>query len=512
MPITIMEKVPQLHNARIIKHLATIDQAVYVRFGEFLRSEFFQARPKSLQFYNILSERYPKWEDLDSQSIIQQLYLEGNPSKTMSRWKQECNFLLNLFEKFVAHHKLDEDPVLEKNLFLDTIDEIGLQDSFSVYENGLRKVLQKQPIQGISILAATVKLEAKKTDIISKYEKRNHSRNLGPLIDALDRYYFRFLIPILTTRIQRQITFGSEIEDQSSDHFIEYCKAYPLGKFPLAQLYFEIFLCFQSYIQELQVSKDFTRSLNHFQKATAQVLEQFPLISEPDLNNLYTYLVSYGIKRYNGGNVEILSDLFSFIKAFLDQGTTHQRPDILFIGDQHARDTAKSIIRIALLNKQIDWAKNFIITFFQYFPKGTQEPLHHYFLSLILFEEGKYVESRKELLAVDETKLDQFYDLAKKELLLKIFICLPRGHEDIDVNFFISFQKSLKEKLRTKNGKLEYKRVQGTENYVRICLHLFLFKHDGKPLPKRIQEEIHSLSPLRERKWLIQIYEELLNE
>ena len=253
-------KFPNFDQSRIIRQLKHLSKEEIQLFSKYLESPFFQAKIKTIEFFQILIEGYPfeSGHGITSENIIRQLYPDLNDKQIASRWKQKCHKLQVHLENFLIQMKLEHDPLLKQTFLMDIIDERQWINFFDIYEKKCRKNIQQTKRKGAGILELIMRINETKTSMVAKAGTRNDNRHFSELISSIDAFYYSLQLPNYCALIQSKISLGKTYGISIAEDFVNNCRKNPtIQDLPLLKAYFCILeLFFQMNERKIEKRKD----------------------------------------------------------------------------------------------------------------------------------------------------------------------------------------------------------------------------------------------------------------
>jgi hypothetical protein len=226
-----------------------------------------------------------------------------------------------------------------------------------------------------------------------------------------------------------------------------------------------------------------------------QLQRQVPLLvdrmSEPEVADLYQYLLNYCIRRINAGNLSFQQELFSAYQSALETGA-------LFSNGHISQWDFKNVVTIALRTGHGSFAREFIHSHKQYLGADQRTNALAYNLANLHFSEGDYRSAIKQLQKVDLD--DVFYRLDARSILLKSYYEL----DDTDALFY---HATAFRSLLNRNRKISDQQRKLYLNLIKHTLSLSRWADDPSRI-RSIENRIKNDRNVAELSWL----ENKLNE
>ena len=324
----------------------------------------------------------------------------------ITKWNR-LSELQHLAEKFLTIRSYKEKSLINRYFLMKEYKDRKLYPLFEkTYKTHKKNILSKPVINyDANIINA---IDILYTDYLLK---NSDTKQFGGKLTEIAEYklgvkfvnLLEYMIELWTRKINKPVTLSTFEEDifklfeidkillNLSNSFYTQNKMYPLINF-----LHHLSLC----------TKDLSDNLN-FRKAKRIFFKELRFISPEKREKYYTFMILYGIEKYNRGFFEISEDLFFIIDQKLKEG---------FTSDLENKDLTlnnfRNYILIALNMNKLTWVNDFIKKYGPY--------LHHEIRDLELF--GK---------AILMFKANDFKSC--KDLLLKIKKNNPYTFIDISV-------------------------------------------------------------------------------
>lgn len=128
--------------SNLILILSKLSETEFKKFGKFIDSPYFNSNKKLAEFYKILTEHYPDFDDLglSKENIFRKLYKQDKV--VMGTMYFLISEMESLLEKFLSIEKID--PLLLEMSALKTIGSMNLNKIFDVMYRDIKKKLSKK--------------------------------------------------------------------------------------------------------------------------------------------------------------------------------------------------------------------------------------------------------------------------------------------------------------------------------------------------------------------------------
>lgn len=471
-----------MENNKLIQMLHSLSKIELNRFLDMVNSDYFNKNGQLRKLAFLLSGTYPKFhmEDISKEVLFQGLWPDLSFDEQKLRYA--LSDLTKLFEEFVAHQKLQRDPVYRNHLLSEYFMENGLGKYARAVIDKSEKAFMKDKKEDQGHYFRKFLLEVDKYEMVSNKREAEVEANLKSVINSVDRYYVINKLKYSCEIINRTNILSGEYEPLLLDEILAYLENNPHEHVPAIAIYYRILLSMLESENE-----------EHYKKLIELLGENESKFSGSELKDMYIYVRNYCTKKINSGHAQYLRELFNLHKTLLAN-------KIIFDDGYLSQWDYKNIVAAGLRLKEYEWTEKFI---FQY--KGRMQPekkenAFTYNLALLFYHKGDYGQTLDLLQDVEFT--DVFYNLNCKALLLQTYYDL----EEIDALY--SLMDTFYAYVR-RNKKISQYKADGFLNFIKYLkkLNKIRFKPDSDP--DAVRQEINQTKYIQNPYWLLAKLDEL---
>lgn len=211
---------------------------------------------------------------------------------------------------------------------------------------------------------------------------------------------------------------------------------------------------------------------------------QFP---PNEMRDIYFVAINYCIKKLNTGVALYIREAFELYRLSLEKG-------YLLEDGVMPESTFSNIVTLAIKLKEYEWAKFFLDKHREQLKMDFQQPLFHYSLAKLFYEEQQLALSMQQL-ALVETKAS-FLFLGARTLQIKI--C----YEIQDFGLLEHLLESLRVYLQRRTD-LGYRR-ENYENLIRFMRQLMKWQILTREEKKAWREQVEQTMVFTEKAWYLQ--------
>jgi hypothetical protein len=483
-----------MHSHIAIEFLKTLNEEELNRFGDFVRSPFFNKREAVIKLFDLISKHAPEYTStaLKKENIYKKLF----PGKTYNEQtlRSRMSELSALIKAFFVEINFKEDIFYQKRKYTD---ELIKRKKFDLAEKSISDV--KESLEENATYSQDFFLN--KLHIIENYISLMHAKDMT--IEAMGKSYeqgeysiHNFLLELLAINSD---VIGYEIETKNKQEF-NYVKSF-LEKFD-----------FEGYIDLLKEKnyKDFPIIAAYYYGNLAQ--------KHPDSEHYFYELKNIVYSHHKRFSLQVLSNYWVFLSNsaytnFIKNGSKfkHESHEInkFFIDNKlyyenHPFSAAgyQNIAVNALNVGDLDWGEEFVEKFKNKFSPEQVESRYHYCNAIFLFERKKFEDAIEHLSKVKysdwNTKLDvrmnylkNYYELGMSEQLLSLI----DSFRHFDSNNPDIMPEYLDEKIK---------------NTIRYVSKMSNAKFGGKKFDYADFKEAELSKNFIYRKWILEKMQELL--
>jgi hypothetical protein len=256
-------------------------------------------------------------------------------------------------------------------------------------------------------------------------QSRTEPRNTAEVLTSLENFYLHQKLKYWSAVLHYKKMFDQPVEILWEDFLLDYLK-----KNKIKDEQIEI----DRQILLLEQSDDAKPYYQWLKTKLLQAKSKLPVASKKEI---YLFLINYCIAQINLGDVNFYKEIFEIYQLGLEHKLLIQQKSI-------SPWDFKNIVTVALHQKEIDWAENFIKNYSSYLPKDESENAYNYNLARVFFIQKKYNDSLR--LSQQVAYTDIFYQLDIKLMQAKTLYEL--NELDTLNDLISSFRKMINRKQR----------------------------------------------------------------
>ncbi len=414
-----------------------------------------------------------KEESLRKETVFRWTY----PKETFNdaKMRQVIFFFTRTLEEFLIYQELKENEVRAKTILGDVYRKRNLNKAFTRNIRQTRQLQEQQAFQDSDYLQNEF-LILKTEYAHAANQNRVVPFNLQEVSDTFDIYFVAEKLRQACYMQTHLRVFKGEYRIGLLEEALQYVEQNDLLGIPSISIYY--------YGLKTIIESENENNYQQLNKQIANFGHRFPPF---EIRNIHLIAINYCIGRVNLVQLPYIRELFEQYRQGLDMG-------FLIDNGILSRYAFRNIVNIGTNLKEFLWVENFIKQYQQSLEEKHRESMVSYSLAKLNFEKGDYDQAMSFLSQADYD--DILLNLSCKAMLLKIFY----AQEEFDA------LESLLESMRTY---MQRKKVIGYhkanyKNFIRFTKKLMKLNPYNKGAIKKLSEEIESVSPLTEKKWLLQ--------
>ena len=463
-----------MKKSKLLDLIKTFSPVECRQFTEFISSPYFNKNEELLPFWLYLEKYYPEFPDewVLKEVVFKHIY----PSEAFDAKKMGylMNYLLKLGEDFLSMQQYRKNELKNRYYLLEEFEKRKLPKHFQFTHKKTEQYLKS----GIKEDSDYLLYKYKISEIYSDFQMK--AKNESYLQDAsqnLDEYYFLLKLRQGCEMINRNRQYTSKINlsfIDEIDRMLQLRDNWPA----IVLLYSKIFSILKSNENEIDFS---------------ELLELLKIhgdeIDINELKHIYFLALNISIRKFREGNPDYIETSLVLYEEGIDSKA-------LFENGFLTSNTYTNTIRLAILSKKYERAKNFIKDNTKFLEKEKQKDAYHFNLALLAFEQKEYKETLIHLYKMPFS--ETFYDLANKVLMVKTYYEL----DEIDplLSLIASFTIYLKRNKKLNNSI--------REPHLNFCSLINQIMRRNYKKKDKLLEKIQAAHPVIEKGWLIKAWEE----
>lgn len=367
------------------------------RFGDFLRSPYFNRQEEIVRLYEYLEHAHPHFEDVAVLWENPPGFLK--PTEMERHLAQLTSQMTTLCTKFLAVDELEKDQLAASYLTLQALK--GNDDLFEKTIRKAEKDLLLYPRKSINWYKAAFDLSWLNLELAGSIKPLDLPHATQDALDNLDRFHagwrMRLLLHIASQKHILSVDFYSIFPDMSVD-------------LPEKMLLEEPLLAVYQHALKFTLFDDPV-----YFDMLLEALERYePVLTKEDVKNLYACALNFCTRRINVFNEQ------KYYEKYLKINDILLNTDLLAEGGFLPSSHFLNIVSISVKTERWEYAKDFINRWKHHLPPEHAENLANYCLALWHYSQGQYDQAQKKLALVELN--DVQLSLAARSLIIKIYV------------------------------------------------------------------------------------------
>lgn len=454
----------------MVSLMATLDKAEARALRKFLASPFFNQRQDVRDLFEFLLCRLEK--PPDKEEAFARLYPGRQYDAQQIRYAM--SWLLKLIEQYLALQAFLEDEPRQQAALLRAYRLRQLPGHFRQSLRAARQQHQNQPLRHAEYFDSEYRIQQEQYQFTAA-QKRVREHNLQEVSDSLDLAYIARKLRQACLLLSHQAVYQREYDFGMLEAVIHHVESRGLLGIPAVAIYYHCYFALSG--QDADA---------HFRAFHGLLLQQGGLFPAHEARDLYLLAVNYCIRRLNEGEEAYAREGLELYKKGLENG-------LLAPDGGLSRFTYRNAVAMALKEKELEWAEQFIQQYKGSLPRDHRESMYSFSLARLSYERRQY-GLVLELLQKAEYE-DLLLNLAAKTLLLKTY------YELGEVPLLESHLDAMKVFLQRK-GIIGYHR-RNYGNIVRFTLQLLHLNPHNRQARRLLREKIEKEKVLTEKAWLL---------
>ncbi len=438
-------------------------------FLNFINSPYFNKKDDLVIFYKYLINH--KNNDFDKTVLCHDIFDKPLTTKELGYLISD---LMKQVELFLIYEEFKNKDALKKQYLLKQLQVRNLNKLFS------QKIsqYQKNPAQIKNVDYFFSKFQAYELlehFQIANLKQRIFSPDNQPIITYFDKYFILKKLMIYCSIISRNTLTSSKLELTFYDEILNFIHLNNLREEPVIDIYYSMV--------EMLNQKDEQNS-DAFEHLKILVNTQNHLLPKDEIYDVYLHIINYCLKKIRTGQQKFVKEALLLYKHAIESG-------VFIINNSLSPWKFNNVIKLAIIDNQFDWAKEFIDKNSEKLPKTFRNDAINYNLAQLLYNENKFDEALIHLHRLKHT--DFSYRLGSREILAKIYY--EKGEEEALLSLIASFTIFLK---RNKNISSNLK-----VPFLNFCdLLNQILRRNPKKIQK-VKEKIIKTKIVTSKSWLI---------
>jgi hypothetical protein len=469
-----------MKNSKLVSLLSAFSNEEMEAFDAFICSPYFNNREELIPLFRYLKGHHPSFPEkpLEKERVFAAVF-PGEPFDE-KQLAYRMNYLLKLGERFLTIQAFELSPVHTQLHLLESFVNRDLEKEYQFAHKKLIRQLDESEITESEEFYHRFRMGEIGDQLFMRKDERRYDPSLEIASDNLDRFYFSKKLRMLTEMINRQHIFNQTYDLAFQELLLEGIGDSAMLQHPLIKAYYHI-LRMLSLPEEAETEYKAVKDL--FQANLA-------VFSEYDKQNILSHLLNFSIQQ-----IRKQVDRRPYTEEALSLYMFGLESKIYLPKDQLSPWHFKNIIKLAFNLGNFDWAEQFMYQYSPNLQEAFRENALYYNLADLYYQKKDYEKAMKFLNQVEFTDLT--YNLNAKLLLIKIYYELDE--EEALLSLLASFTVYLK-----RNKYLSNDLRKTYENFCKLMTRIL--RRNAKKWPA-IENEINNISPITDRKWLMNVLE-----
>ncbi|MEY2828425.1 MAG: hypothetical protein RIQ33_283, partial [Bacteroidota bacterium] len=462
-----------MNNSKLILLLNTFSPQEIHRFRLYLQSPYHNANPLFYELYEAIRPYLHSRNKNEINALL--VWKQINPTVKFNtiQFNKHCSNLYQLAANFIALNSIETKSNTIPLQFLKVLNQRKLTALFPFHATKAKQEIEKVN-QKTNQFFDNFLWQQEFNNYQEVLQSRTKPRNTAEVLTALDNFYLHQKLKYWSVALHYQKMFDQPISILWDDFLFDY-----LQQNQQADETIEI----NRQILLLEKLDDATL---HYKWLKEKLMNKKSKLLFTTQKEIYLFLINYCIAQINSGESKYYKEIFEIYKLGL-------RLDLIIQQKIISPWDFKNIITVALQQKEINWAENFIVKYNSNLPKDEIENAYNYNLAKVFFIQKKYTESLKLLNQVAYT--DIFYQLDIKILQAKTLFEL--NESDTLDDLMVSFTKLLNRKRKLSNH--YQKRYKRFINYLQKIL-----KVESEAKINTLILQLENDNEVPDRNWLLE--------
>ena len=399
------------------------------------------------------------------------------PGKAFSPkdWRLLCSRLFKLLEEFISLDEMRQDDAHKRFYLAKAYRKMQHEKLFKEAIRDARLAWEKQPYRDTAYLQAKHDLSFEEYDYIISVDRKEKT-NLQSVNDHLDAYILAIKLRQACYALSRKIIKQEQYDIGLLTEVLQYVDRHPAYlDVPAIAVYY---YCYKSI--SVEESEGYFTLLR---KAISDNKRSFPA---SEIRDIYTLAINYAIRKLNSGEERFAKEALELYLLSLQQGYLLEDGIML-------ESTYSNIVSLASKLDRHDWAGQFVEDYQHHLKPAFREPLFHFSMGKLNYDQGHYQESLNHLVRVESKA--PFLLLGARVLQLKIYYEL--GEFDL--------LESLLESLRVylqRSKDLAYRKTHYTNilTFTRQLLQLTIMSKEERAL---FRQRVNAATVFAEKEWFL---------
>lgn len=423
-----------MESNKLLELIKKFDKDQFKRFGDFVKSPYFNKLKNLIKLYEYLAKYYPGFSDKNftKENIFAAVcagekYNDGRMRTLYSR-------LLSLAEKFLAYDKYSKDEI---NLRLDIINETRKIGNVKLQNETIEEIddlISKYPFKDENYFYYMYKSYYEKNAIANYFLSQ---KRFDKEADNLALYFVITFLKIYTTALNSLQSVNIELDSKLANDVVRMIEREPFKSNPAIKMQYNLYNLLQT-----DDEKYFFEQL--------KLMDEHPDILNPsEMYETFIVLLNFCVIRIQRGFSGFARHKFDLYKTMLEKNVP------MMENNYFSYTFFNNIVTSALEMREFEWGENFIEEYKHKLDRKFKDDVVNLCYAKLNYFLKRYEEALRNL-SLCGTNENVYYKLAIKDIQIKILYEL--GHNESIFSIIDSYKHFFhKNRFLVKQVKDRYK-------------------------------------------------------
>ena len=460
--------------------LSSFSPAEIKGFDHFLHSGLVPVNEEMQTLYAYLSSLYPVFSNdrLDKHIVFARCF--GKKMYDDKKLRYLVTDLTRCCDAYVAFVSLQKQDGLKQTLLAKAYAERNCEKAYNGIVLLSRRQEEKPGLRDAAFYYLRFETEFTHMEYVTANSQRSEESNIAEVNARLDKFYLIKKLQLLCEVQNVKNVLSREHDVRLRDEILHHLEKHDYPDTPAIGIYHRI-------LMTLTQSAD----NSHFKQLQKLLLNNGDSFSQPELRDMYQYVLNYCIKKINTGHTEYQRILFEIYKIMLEK-------NVLLVKNKLSQWDYKNVVTISLRLAEFNWCYKFINGYKDRIAAKDRENAYNYNIAFWYFYKKEYSKTLHLLQQVNFT--DLYYQLDSRVIILKIYV---EQEEDESLFYHLSAFRTFlnRNKLVSDYQRLTYK------NLIKYTTRLVRAAGNKKKLAE-LKKEVLENKQIADLQWLLRKIEE----
>ncbi len=453
--------------------LETLSKDELDKFGDFLRSPFFNKSAPLVKLFSVYRKYYPEFNNKNFTK--EKVFAAAFPGKNFKEalLRNYNSDLLKLGEDFLIQLNLNRSEITPKRHLLSELNMRNIHSLFeSSYKSALKK-LENSESRDTSYHYDRYFIKQEK-DLYNSFMKNFSPGDKKDSEESFINFFLSVLMEMYAYIINQRDVLKVKYDFILFDELVKLVESKSGMLAPVVLMHFNRLMLHhtgqEKYYLLLKEQADkhgsLTETVNHF--------------------DTYICLINYVRKYKDTEKTETIRELFELRKIIIEKN--------ILVGENYiSHNVFHNQVKSGLKLKEFEYVRNFIESYKGRLLESVRHNTYHYSLATYYYETGNNRDALKHLLLITGSSFDI---LEIKNLAARIY------WQENDFDLISSSLASYKQYI-AKNRKLDKDKAKNHSGFIAMMEKLFRYKYDGKKIDLGELKKEALNSAIVYKKWVV---------